>query len=74
MGRLGLPYGAKWAEEVARLDGGMEQIKCVPKPDIFHAVLLADVECGTEFLHLVLRAERPQTPGTRCCGGTDKRE
>ena len=39
----------------------MEQSKCVPELDIFHAVLPADVECGTDFLHLVLRAEWPQT-------------
>jgi hypothetical protein len=41
--------------------GGVEQVEGVPELDVFRAVLLADVECGADFLHLLLRAKRPQT-------------
>ena len=39
----------------------MEQVECVSELDVFRAVLLADVERGTDFLHFLLRTKRPQT-------------
>ena len=41
--------------------GGMEQVEGVPELDVFRAVFLADVECGADFLHFLLRTKWPQT-------------
>ena len=41
--------------------GSVEQVGGVSELNIFRAVLLADVKCGADFLHFLLRMERPQT-------------
>ena len=39
--------------------GGMERVEGVSELDIFRTMFLADVERGTDFLHLLFRMERP---------------
>jgi hypothetical protein len=37
----------------------MKQVEGVSELDVFRAMFLADVECGADFLYLLLRAKRP---------------